>query len=65
MKTPDQWLKVFTEREQKLIEANDLQMARIMAIKRLREEGYSLRDIGAMLDLSHEWVRQLSCQESS
>jgi len=37
-----------------------LYLARIMAIQRLRSDGYSYRQIGRALGLSHEWVRQLS-----
>lgn len=49
----------FTEREQALIERDNLYLARVLACHRLREQGLSLRAIGTALGLSHERVRQL------
>lgn len=49
----------FNQQEQKLIAQNNLWLARVLACRRLRSEGLSLRQIGARLDLSHEYVRRL------
>lgn len=50
---------VYTDREKRLIAGDDLYLARIIACHRLRDEGYSLRQIGTALGISHERVRQL------
>lgn len=55
----DEILAVFNERERRYLAANDLYMARLLAIHRLRSDGLSLRKIGEALNLSHERVRQL------
>lgn len=54
----DKLLDQFNEREQELIAQNNLYGARVLACVRLRNDGLSLRQIGARLDLSHEMVRR-------
>lgn len=56
----DEELVVFTEKEHALIRANNLYLARVIAIRRLRKEGHSLRKIGNAMGISHEWVRRLA-----
>lgn len=36
--------------------------AKRIAVRALRDEGYSLRQIGRAMDMSHEWVRKLLFQ---
>ena len=43
----------------------NLYLARVVACRTLRNEGWTLRRIGLALGLSHEWVRQLLMFEAS
>lgn len=52
-------LAVFTARERALVEQDNYEMARLVACRRLRNDGWTLASIGKVFGLSAERVRQL------